>query len=151
VTRCYLADGRRVTWCPPPVADPAGSRWAVDAEIAAQPVPPALATRTGIRDPEEFWCRWTAVEVACKLLDIPVMVWLKRYGIGAPPAGLSIATFRYDDLIVSVGSISYTDTVPELNRRRAYRARPELSYGPTATSQRTRYVSVRTPMVAADG
>jgi hypothetical protein len=104
VTRSYLADGRRITWLLPTSADPVARRWAIDAEIAAQPVPPALAARTGIRDPDEFWCRWTATEVACKLFDVPIMAWIKRHGLVVRAVGLHIATFRYDDLIVSIGT-----------------------------------------------
>ena len=99
--RSHLADGRVVSWHPPL---PAGVRLAVDAEIADQPVPPALARRFGIDRPEAFWPRWTAVEVACKLLDVPIMVWLSEIGLHVDPGLVRTATFRTADLLVTVGT-----------------------------------------------
>lgn len=99
-TRSHLADGRVVSWAP---RLPAGVRFAVDAEVADQPVPRALARRFGSDRPEDFWPRWTEVEVACKVCDVPLMVWLTRRGLRADPARVLTATFRTDDLVVSVG------------------------------------------------
>jgi hypothetical protein len=100
-TRSYLADGRVVTWLPPAASH---YRWAIDAELATQPVPPALGRRTGITAPEAFWPRWTVAEVTCKLLDVPIVEWLHRYGLDADvPAELSIVTFRHHELTVSIG------------------------------------------------
>ena len=99
--RSHLADGRMVSWCPPL---PPGLRLAVDAEIANQPVPPALGRRFGIDRPEVFWPRWTTVEVACKLLDVPILVWLSGRGLRVDPGLVRTATFRIDDLLVTVGT-----------------------------------------------
>ncbi len=99
--RSHLADGRVVSWCPPL---PPGLRIAVDAEIADQPVPPALACRFGIDRPELFWPRWTTVEVACKVLDVPIMVWLSQRGLRVDPGRVRTATFRTADLLVTVGT-----------------------------------------------
>ena len=99
--RSHLADGRVVSWCPPL---PARLRIAVDAEVADQPVPRALARRFGINRPEAFWPRWTAVEVACKLLDVPIMVWLSEIGLRVDPDLVRTATFRTADLLVTVGT-----------------------------------------------
>jgi hypothetical protein len=100
VTRTHLADGRIVVWTD---VDPHSH--AIDAEIADQPVPPALARRTGIRSAERFWPLWTAMEVACKLLDVPAHLWLKQHGLSVAhvAARLDIATFRHHDLTISVG------------------------------------------------
>jgi hypothetical protein len=104
--RSHLADGRVVSWCPPL---PPGVRFAVDAEIADQPVPPALARRFGIDRPETFWPRWTAVEVACKVLDVPIMVWLSQRGLRVDPGLVRTATFRTADLLVTVGAARDSD------------------------------------------
>ena len=102
--RSYLADGRVVRLRPAPHAP---GRWAVDAELTAQPVPPLLARRTGISDPARFWPLWTRTEVACKLLDISILVWLRRYGIEAPaPDGLRIGTHVLDDVVISIGTLT---------------------------------------------
>ena len=76
MTRSHLADGSVLIWSG---VDPLGH--AIDAEITGQPVPPALARRTGITDPGQFWRRWTAMEVACKLFDVPAHLWLKQHGL----------------------------------------------------------------------
>jgi hypothetical protein len=111
--RSYLADGRLVQWRPPgtdcgrSVADGTETlRWAVDAEIAAQPVPPTLAARTGVVEPAEFWPRWTAVEVAAKLLDVPVIMWLAEHGLCADAAaddGVVLRTAYRADLVITAG------------------------------------------------
>jgi len=106
-TRSYLSDGRVVTWCPDPAV--AHRCWAVDAEIAAQAVPAALARRTGLRDPDLFWRRWTAAEVACKLLDRPMICWLSRHGLSPEPiraAGLALRTEVWNGLVVTIGSFA---------------------------------------------
>jgi hypothetical protein len=44
------------------------------------------------------------MEVACKLRDVPVVRWLKRYGLDGPrPYGLTIVTGRHGDLVVARG------------------------------------------------
>lgn len=98
MARCYLDDGRELRWSPDLAA---GARVAVDAE-RLRPVPPVLAGHYRAADPEEFWARWTAVEVGCKLRDIPVAVWLRRRGL-APDPHLAVRTFRWADLVVSCG------------------------------------------------
>jgi hypothetical protein len=72
--------------------------------MADQPVPPALARRFGLDRPELFWPRWTAVEVACKLLDVPILVWLSRHGLRVESGVVRTATFRTADLVVTVGT-----------------------------------------------
>ena len=99
--RSHLADGRVVSWSPPLQR---GLRVAVDAEIADQPVPPALARRFGIDRPGLFWPCWTAVEVACKVLDVPIMVWLSQHGLRVDRGLVRTGTFRVDDLVVTVGT-----------------------------------------------
>lgn len=104
--RSYLADHRLVQWRPPVAALPSLRGWAVDAEIASQRVPVALAERTGVGDPDVFWPRWTAVEVAAKLLDIPVVMWLAEHGLSARVAadqGVVLRTVRRAELVITVG------------------------------------------------
>lgn len=91
LTRSHLADHRVVGWYGAPGV-------VIDAEIADQPVPPALGDRFGTAD---FWARWTQAECAAKLADVPVLLWVRRHGLG--PAGFRVETLRLDDLVVSVG------------------------------------------------
>lgn len=72
-TRSHLADGRVVGW----YGDPA---YVVDAELADQPVPPALAARHGTHD---FWGRWTRAECGAKLADVPITLWIAAHGLTA--------------------------------------------------------------------
>jgi len=96
--RSYLADGTLVQWRPPIDARPDVMRWAVDAEIGTQAVPRALADRTGVRQPERFWPRWTAIEVTAKLLDVPIVMWLAEHGPTHGPQDHAVA-----DLVITVG------------------------------------------------
>jgi hypothetical protein len=98
-TRSHLSDGRTVIWSP---RLPPGVRYAVDAEIAEQQVPPALATRFGRSDPEWFWTAWTRVEVGCKLRDVSVLTWLSRQGL-SPDDAVPTRTLRVGDLLVCCG------------------------------------------------
>lgn len=102
VARSYLGDGRCVSWLPG--LSPAGLRVAVDAELATRPVPAALARRHGTGDPEAFWARWTAVEVSCKLRDVPVAVWLRTAGLH-PDAAVGLRTFRRDGVVITCGVV----------------------------------------------
>jgi hypothetical protein len=90
VTRSRLADGRVVGWY-------GDASFLVDGEIAAQPVPPALAARFGT---ELFWERWTAAECAAKAYDVPIALWLREHGLTAGP--LEVTTLRVGGLVVSV-------------------------------------------------
>lgn len=98
--RSHLADGRIVSWTSPP---PRGLRLAIDAEITDQPVPPALARRFGIGDPRRFWPAWTAVEVSCKLRDVPVLIWLRHRGL-APDPEIWTRTLYLKDVTVTWGA-----------------------------------------------
>ena len=73
----------------------------MDAEVADQPVPAALARRHRVAT-EQFWHDWTAAEVSAKLTGVPIVVWLRRYGFAALPG---VNTGRLDDLVVSVGQL----------------------------------------------
>lgn len=98
--RSYLGDGRRVTWSPHRTA---GTSIAVDAELAHQPVPPSLGRRFGAVDPLDFWRLWTTNEVAAKLLDVPILLWLARYGLRTQVPGVSTRTLEIDDVVISCG------------------------------------------------
>jgi|GEM_PF-2354298 hypothetical protein len=98
--RSHLADGRVVCWS---ASVPRGLRLAVDAEISDQPVPPALAYRFDLVDPHRFWAAWTAVEVSCKLRDVPILTWLKRRGLTPDPA-IRTRTLRIADITVTCGA-----------------------------------------------
>ena len=54
--------------------------------------------------PGLFWPCWTAVEVACKVLDVPIMVWLSQHGLRVDRGLVRTGTFRVDDLVVTVGT-----------------------------------------------
>lgn len=109
VTRSHLDDGRCVGWYGPPVP---GWRVAIDAERADAAVPPALARRFGVAD---FWARWTRAECCCKLADVPVAAWWRRYGLGAPADGSAVwRTLRMADLVVTVGFVPASGAPPAL-------------------------------------
>jgi hypothetical protein len=100
LTRSHTADFRTVGWHGPA---PAGHRLAVDAERSAAAVPPALARRYGTVD---FWARWTRAESLCKANDMPIVLWLRRYGLDVPPdRPAAWRTLTIDDLIVSVACV----------------------------------------------
>lgn len=99
--RSWLADGRCVVWRP--VEPPATLRYAVDAELADQPVPPYLARRHGIADAETFWRLWTAMEVRSKLAHVPVAVWLRARGLAAR-ADVDVITFSMSSIVISCGT-----------------------------------------------
>jgi hypothetical protein len=97
--RTYLADGRVVRWHPPD-----DRPWAIDAELLAQPVPPALARRTGVTDPALFWPQWTMLETVCKLLDEPVLLRLRRLGLDGGRAGAVRTWTRcHGGIVVTIG------------------------------------------------
>ncbi|MFI7606199.1 hypothetical protein ACIBTV_13845 [Micromonospora sp. NPDC049366] len=97
VTRSHLDDGRCVGWHGPLAP---GWRVVIDAERADNPVPAALARRFGSAD---FWARWTRAECFCKLADVPVATWWRRYGLGTPPDNVVVwRTLRLADLVVTV-------------------------------------------------
>ena len=100
--RAYLADGRRICWHR---RAPDGWLLAIDAELASQPVPPNLGNRVEARSPTDFWPAWTRTEVVCKLLDVPVLVWLTRHGLHTEPPAVHLHTVvRPDGLVVTVGA-----------------------------------------------
>jgi hypothetical protein len=92
VTRSRLADGRVVGWY-------GDASFVVDAEIAGQPIPPALAARFG---GEGFWERWTAAECAAKAYDVPIALWLREHGLDT--GALEVTTVHVEGLVVSVAS-----------------------------------------------
>lgn len=95
VTRSYLADDRIVGWY-------GGPGVVIDAEIADQHVPRALAARFGSGlSARDFWARWTQAECAAKLADVPIMIWISTYGLG--PSSYDVTTLLLDDVVVSVG------------------------------------------------
>lgn len=103
--RSHLGDGRSASWSPPAVGR---ASVAVDAELANRAVPAALAGRFGVGDPEEFWPLWTQLEVCCKLLDVPVVLWLGTRGLAPHPA-VAMRTLQIGDLIVTCGLLHGTD------------------------------------------
>jgi hypothetical protein len=76
---------------------------AIDAEISHQPVPPALARRFGILDPRLFWPAWTAVEVSCKLRDVPILMWLRHRGL-TPDPDILTRTLEIADITITTGA-----------------------------------------------
>lgn len=95
-----VGDGRLVCWQPETSA-----RVAVDAEIAAAPVTPALARRWGSDDPFSVWPRWCATECVAKLTDTPIVLLaqVRPVAVGPldTPAGrVSWRLDRVGDLVV---------------------------------------------------
>jgi hypothetical protein len=112
VTRSYLADGRVVRWHPPD-----DRPWAIDAELIAQSVPPALVRRTGVADPEAFWPAWTALETVCKLLDEPVLLRLRSLGLdGGRHDDIRLWTRRHRGIIVTIGVLTNGASVTRSGR-----------------------------------
>lgn len=114
-THSRLADGRTVCWFAP--RSP-GARYAVDAELAEQPVTTALARRLPDQGRIDPWGWWTRAEVCAKLLDVPIIVWLARHGWPGPgtvpvpaglggrePSALEVATHRTEGIVLSVGCL----------------------------------------------
>jgi hypothetical protein len=103
-THSRTADGRIVCW-----SVPVPAVCAVDAEMVTQPVPAALSRRWAIADPATFWPRWTATETVAKLVDVPVVVWLRRFGLvdsggDAGPGGrVALQSRIVGDLVVTQG------------------------------------------------
>jgi hypothetical protein len=98
--RSYLPDGRCVGWYGPG----AGAPTALDVELD-RPPPRALAGRYGAQD---FWARWTRAECAAKLLDFPIAVYLRQFGLDVPSdPRLELVTLRPrrldPALVVTVG------------------------------------------------
>ena len=65
--------------------EPGPFRYAVDAEIATQQVPRALAGRWDSSDPEWIWPRWCATEVVAKPLDTPILPLLTEGPVDITP------------------------------------------------------------------
>jgi hypothetical protein len=103
LSRAHLADGRIVAWVAPPGS--VTTQVAIDAELAGQRPPPALSRRFGPLPAEEFWRRWTGVEVVCKILEVPVVRWLHRHGLDAAPAGIVLTTHVEAGIVVTVGAL----------------------------------------------
>ncbi|MCE1179845.1 MAG: hypothetical protein LWW86_12580 [Micrococcales bacterium] len=104
-THSTLADGRRLCWAPRLAP---GERVALDAEIAQQPVPSALARRWGSTDPAWVWPEWTVAEVVAKLTDTPILPLAARghgaaYTHAGVGPGLTWLTGHRGDLVVTVG------------------------------------------------
>lgn len=93
-----LADGTLLCWTPELLP---GERVAIDAEYSTQPVPEPLARRFGSQS-GDFWGVWTAVEVSCKLRDVPLLAWLRQRGLHPDP-DLDLCTLHRDGLTLSIG------------------------------------------------
>lgn len=101
--RSHLADGRGVAWLVPGALV---DRAAVDAELAAQPVPGKVAKRARSTDPAVVWPRWTQCEVTAKLLDLQVLSWLEWPGLIVPgkfARQVRVERVRVDDVLVCCG------------------------------------------------
>lgn len=72
----YDANGTRYLWFPSGAID---GTLALDVELLSSAPPPLLRER--FADVGDFWTAWTRTEVACKLSDIPIAVWLRRFGL----------------------------------------------------------------------
>lgn len=94
-----------MSWLP---SAPPGIAFALDAELADRPVPSALSRWSGGLGATDFWGPWTRVETCCKLLDVPVAVWLRRHGLVEDPT-LPMVTFRHRGAVVTCGAAPVED------------------------------------------
>jgi hypothetical protein len=102
LSRSHTSDFRTVGWYGPP---PAGHRLAVDAELRDAAVPLALGRRYRTVD---FWARWTRAESLCKAYEMPIVLWLRRYGLDLPLDLPAVwRTLTIDDLTVSVACVPF--------------------------------------------
>lgn len=93
----YAADGRRACW-------QGEGEAAIDAELAAQPVPPALAARFPRHaSPAVFWPAWTRAEALAKLAGVPILLWLRQHGLDADaPVGVRLSRHDRDGLVIAL-------------------------------------------------
>ena len=106
--RSYLADGRGVAW---QVPQQDGLAFAIDAEIADQPVSAMLGRRARSMDPAVVWPLWTGCEAAAKALELPVLSWLNWPGLKLPAEiaeKVSLQWEQLDDILVCYGVASTT-------------------------------------------
>lgn len=106
--RSYLSDGRRVVWR---IEAPDGWRVAVDAERVDERLPPHVLARSGLGEhasTSSALTAWTQAEVLAKLTDTPILLRLRRFGLGLADLGahepVMLVTHRLDDVLVTVGS-----------------------------------------------
>jgi hypothetical protein len=103
LTRSHTSDFRTVGWYGSP---PPGWELAIDAEVTRAEVPPALAARYG---GDAFWARWTRAESLSKLLQLPILLWLRRHGLRVPAHVPAVwRTLTLADLTVSVACLPAT-------------------------------------------
>ncbi len=77
--RSYAPDGVRLAWWPDEVA---GS-CACDIEWNEPAAPPVLAGL--VSGGADFWRFWVLAEVTAKLLDLPILEWVRRHRAGHTP------------------------------------------------------------------
>jgi hypothetical protein len=98
-----LADGRQWCWRP---GRPLGRGWALDVELADQPVSAALGRRL---PPDDPWAWWTRAEVCAKLFAVPIIVWVTREGwpsmgpVHHQGALAHVGTLKVDGVVASLG------------------------------------------------
>jgi hypothetical protein len=90
-----------------------GVRFAVDAELAAQPVPHHLERRWRGRwgGHSSFWDAWCASEVCAKLADVPIVVLAAAGPVGCSPVTIDRHTVTYavehhDDMVLAYGVLA---------------------------------------------
>ncbi|TWP35079.1 hypothetical protein [Leekyejoonella antrihumi] len=65
-----------------------------------------------------FWSHWTRAEVAAKLQDVPILLWLRRYSVELPDdlhvsgptevGHLMLRTLVLEQMVVTVGAIHWS-------------------------------------------
>lgn len=97
----YLDDGCQVVWEP---SRPLG-RFACDAERFDRWPRAKLVQRYGFSsDPFVFACEWTRAEVAAKLADVPVALWLRLRGRFPRIDAITLA-LRERAVVITVGTV----------------------------------------------
>ncbi|BDZ58894.1 hypothetical protein FB554_2090 [Barrientosiimonas humi] len=105
--RSYLADGRVVAW---DVTPPPGWSVAVDAELEGQQLSDLVRRRAGLpvgTGQAQTLVAWTQAEVMAKLLDVPILLRLKEFGLGLADLGehepVALHSWAMHGLILTVG------------------------------------------------
>lgn len=93
------------------MSTPAGWRAAVDAERADGVLPPHVWARSGLpaeESSQRVLAAWTQAEVIAKLTDTPILLRLRRFGLGLADLGdhapILLTTHLRDGIIVTVGA-----------------------------------------------
>lgn len=93
----YLPTGDQLCW-----RHELPGRFALDAELATAPVPPALGSRWSGTS-EDFWRAWVTAEVIAKLTDVPVLSLISARFPATAGHGIETEVARWGEVVVCFG------------------------------------------------